>query len=218
MSFVLQENTATPMPKARERTASHLLEIVHSDVCGPMRIKSVGGAAYFATFRDDRYRWIEVHFLKSKDEVKTAFMKFQELVENQKERRIKILRTDNGLEYNGMDFTYFFEQSGIKRERTVPYTPQQNGVAERMNRTLNDMARCMVIQAGLPQTFWAEAIATAAYIRNRCPTKPLDKMTPYEAWYGSKPNVSHFRTFGSSAWALNKEPTEGKSDLRSVYW
>lgn len=214
---ILGKQSATPMPKASETKVENLLDVVHSDVCGPMRTRSIGGAKYFVTFVDGKSRWVDVYFLKSKSEVKPTFLKYKMLVENQKERKIKILRTDNGLEYCGKDFTDELEKSGIRRERTVEYTPQQNGVAERMNRTLVEMARCVMLQADLPNGFWAEAISTAAYIRNRCPTKPLvENMTPHEVWFGKMPVVSHFRHFGSKAFALNKRPQKGKFDPRSV--
>lgn len=114
-----------------------MLELVHSDVCDPMRTKSIGGAAYFATFIDDTSRWVDVYFLKSKSDVKEAFLKYKALIENQTECRIKALRTDNGFEYCGPEFTKE-EEAGIRRERTIAHTPQQNGTAERMNRTSRD--------------------------------------------------------------------------------
>lgn len=213
---ILGKQTATPFPKSEEKAPRLLLEIVHSDVCGPMRVKSLGGALYFATFIDDRSRWVEVYMLKTKDEVKNAFKHYQALVENLLERKIKILRTDNGLEYCGKEFTKELEEAGIQRERSVAYTPQQNGLAERMNRTLTEMARCMLIQADLSIKFWAEAVSTAAYIRNRCPTKALKYETPYEVWNGVKPDVSNMKTFGCTAFSLNKKPSKGKFEPRST--
>lgn len=172
---------ATPFPQVSNSRSRKMLELVHSDVCGPMRIKSIGGAAYFATFIDDKSRWVDVYFLKTRSDVKEAFLKYKALIENQTEYRIKVLRTDNGLEYCGTEFTQEIERSGIRRERTVAHTPQQNGTAERRNRTLVEMARCLMLQSKLPPHFWAEAIATAAYIRNRCPTRNLEDSTPFEA-------------------------------------
>lgn len=142
-------------------------------------------------------------------------MKYKSLVENQKDCKIKILRSDNGLEYSGKSFNQALEKAGIKREYTVPHTSRQNRVAERMNRTLVEMARCLLSQANLPDEFWTKAVSTAAYIRNRCPTKALGNMTPFESWFGRKPNVSHFRTFGCKAYVLNKIPTKGKLKPKS---
>ncbi|RDX64254.1 hypothetical protein CR513_57211, partial [Mucuna pruriens] len=108
-----------------------------------------------------------------------------------------ILRTDGGGEYNSKEFKEFCEAKGIEHEVTAPYTPQHNGLAERRNRTLLDMARCMIKGKGLPNCYWGEAVTTAAYVLNRCPTKRLQSVTPEEAWTGDKPMVNHLRIFGS---------------------
>ena len=97
-------------------------------------------------------------------------------------RRLKVLRTDNGDEYTSTEFEDYLREEGVCHERTVPKTPEQNGVAERLNRTLVEMTRAMLIDSKLPHRFWAEALATAAYLRNRCPTKAVNGMTPHEAW------------------------------------
>lgn len=180
-----------------------------------MRTKSIDSARYFATFIYRKSRWTEVYFLKSKDEVKEAFIQYKSLVENQKDCKIQILRSDNGLEYRGKWFDRELEKAGIKREYTIPHTPQQNGVSKRKNRTIVEMARCLLSQANLPDEFWAEAVSTAMYIRNRCPTKILGNRIPFESWFGRKPNVSHFKTFGCKAYVLNKDPTRGKLESKS---
>lgn len=193
-----------PFPKQSETCAKDILDVVHSDVCGPINVPSVGGSKYFLTFIDDRSRRIFIYFMKSKDEVFDKFKEFQKLVERQTGKKIKILRSDNGGEYINAEFNKYLKESGIARQLSVPHSPQQNGVAERANRTLVEMARTMMLHAGVKDNLWAEAIMTAAYLRNRCPTKHLDDKTPYEIWHGRKPNVSHFRTFGSYCVALNK--------------
>ncbi|EZA50979.1 Copia protein [Ooceraea biroi] len=104
----------------------------------------------------------------------------------------------------------------IKRRLTIPHTPEQNGVAERKNRTLVETARCLLAQSGLPAHFWAEAINTANYIRNRCISKSLGDNTPYELWQGEKPDIGHLRTFGSKVFVLNKNPNKGKFEPRSI--
>ena len=100
------------------------------------------------------------------------------------------------------EFNAFLAERGIKHQYTVPYTPQQNGVAERKNRSLMEMARCMVKSHALPHSFWLEAVMCATYVLNRCPTKALHSITPYEAWHGQKPSVAHLRVFGCLAYAL----------------
>ncbi|KMQ86259.1 retrovirus-related gag-pol polyprotein [Lasius niger] len=204
----------SPFPKKSERE-SEILEIVHSDICGPMRVESNGKAKYYVTFIDDNTRWCEVRFLKSKDEVLQRFKEFKNLVENQKEKKIKYLQSDNGTEYKSNQFDNFLKEHGIARRFSIAYNPEQNGIAERKNRTLNDMARCLLIQSGLPSSFWAEAISTANHIRNRCPTSSLNGKTPYEAWTGKKPNVSYFREFGCRVFSLNTRPGKEKFDPRS---
>lgn len=192
------------------RRASAVLELIHSDICGPMNLPSLGGARYFITFIDDKTRYCEVKMLKQKSDALQAFKEYVRRVERQTGYRVKTLRTDNGREYMSGEFTAFLKTLGIKRELTVQYTPQQNGVAERANRTIVEMARCLIIESGLPQSLWAEAVNTAVFLRNRCPTKSLDKMTPFEAWTGRKPHVGFLRTFGSEAITLIKGHRMGK--------
>jgi transposase InsO family protein len=106
--------------------------------------------------------------------------------------------------------------NGIKRQLTASYTPQQNGVAERKNRTIVEMAKSMLKGKGLPNMFWAEAVATAVYLLNRSPTKAVKKRTPYEAWSGRKPEVSHFRIFGSIAYVHIPSEKIKKFDVRGI--
>lgn len=119
--------------------SSAVLDLIHSDICGPMRTTSLGGYKYFALFIDDFSRKFFVHFLKNKSDIFSEFKIFKYRVERETDRKIKILRTDNGGEYINGEFDRFLESEGIRRHLTVPYTPQQNGVAERANRTLVEM-------------------------------------------------------------------------------
>ncbi|GBN59582.1 Retrovirus-related Pol polyprotein from transposon TNT 1-94 [Araneus ventricosus] len=212
------KQTATPFSKEPKNRSSQLLSVIHSDLCGPMRVESIGRSFYFATFIDDCSRFVQVYFLRSKDEVKSAFLEFKAYIENKLNCKIKTLRTDKGLEYVGPNFDHYLVKNGIKRERTCAYTPQMNGIAERENRTLVNMARCLLFQSGLPVKFWAEAINCAVYIRNRCPTRGLQDLnqTPFQKLFGKKPTVKHFQTFGQKAFALNKQPQKGKFDARST--
>lgn len=204
----------TPFPKKSERK-TELLEIIHSDVCGPMRTESNGKAKYFVEFIDDYSRWCVVKFLQRKSEVFEETKQFIAAVENMKDRRVKIFQSDNGTEYTSKSFTDYLKSKGISRRLTVPYNPEQNGIAERKNRTLLDMARCLLIQSELSSTFWAEAVNTANYIRNRCPTKSLNGRTPYELWTGETPDISNLKEFGSRVLFLNREPGRGKFEPKS---
>ena len=192
-------------PKKAESETKQPLELVHSDVCGPMSVDSVGGSRYFVTFIDDFSRYTVVYTMKTKGETLLKFKEYVALMENatghkvMKLRTIKRLRTDNGGEYTSNEFNQYCKDKGIQRELTIPYSPQQNGVAERMNRTILDLARSMLHQTNLGFEFWAEAIATAVYIRNRSPTSKLKNQTPFECWFEKKPTVSHLRVFGCKA-------------------
>ena len=169
------------LPFSKEsKQYSRLLEIIHSDVCGPMSMNSHGGSRYMVTFIDDYSGWCEVYFLKRKDEILNAFQTFKKFAERQTGQKIKYLKSDNGREYCNRSFNSFLRNEGIRRRLSVPYTPKQNGIAEWKNRTLIEMARCMLIQAYLSHGFWAEAVSTANYIRNRCSTKRLEGKSPYE--------------------------------------
>jgi transposase InsO family protein len=185
-----------PFPKKSDHFSSKPLELIHSDVCGPFHISSLGGSWYFASFTDDFSRYVTVSMLKTKDGVIEKFKEFTESAENQHESKVKKFRSDGGGEYISKRFKDICKSRGIVVDGSIPYSPQQNGISERMNRTLVEMARSMIYHANIPQKFWAEAISTAAYLRNRCPTSSFKGETPHERWFGVKPDVDHIRVFG----------------------
>jgi len=129
-------------------------------------------------------------FLKNKNDVFSNFKKWKALIENQTNKKIKRLRTDNGLEFCEGQFNEFCENEGIVRHRIVWKTPQQNGVAECMNRTLLERARCMLSTANLSKDFWAEAINMACYLVNRYPSTAIECKTPVEVWFGTPTDYS----------------------------
>jgi hypothetical protein len=192
------------------------LELVHTDVWGPAAVSSIGGKSYFVTFIDDHSRKVWVYFLKQKSEVYEVFKKWKAMVENETGLKIKKLRSDNGGEYEDTGFKRLCFENGIRLERTVPGTPQQNGVAERMNRTLTERARSMRIQSGLPKQFWAEAINTAAYLINRGPSVPLEQRIPEEVWSGKEVNLSWLKVFGCTAYVHISDHARGKLDPKSL--
>jgi len=203
-----------PFPKHSNRN-SRMLEIIHTDLCGPMRVESNGKKKYVLTLIDDYSRWCEVRFLHSKSDVLEEFKKYKTMVETQKGKKIKMIQSDNGTEYVNKKFDRYLESCGIQRRLTVPHTPQQNGVAERKNRSLIETARCLMIQSKVSPSFWAEAVNTANHIRNRCPSKGTNGETPYKLWNGKIPNVKYFRVFGSKVLFLDKELRKGKFASRS---
>ena len=136
-------------------------------------------------------------FMKHKSEAFEKVKEYLTFIERRFGHLPKILRVDNGSEYINKDLKGWCREKGIELQTTAPYSPSQNGVAERFNRTLLELARAMLIAKKLPNFLWAEAVAYAAYLRNRAPTKALCGRTPEEAWTGKKPNVMHLREFGS---------------------
>ncbi|GJR77703.1 ribonuclease H-like domain-containing protein [Tanacetum coccineum] len=160
-----------------------------------------------------RFSW--VFFLASKDETSGILQTFIRQIENQLSHRVKIIRSDNGTEFKNRDMLEFCGNKGIKQEYSNARTPQQNGVAERMNRTLIEAARTMLADSLLPTTFWAEAVSTACYIFNRVRvTKPQNK-TPYELLFGHKPIISYIRPFGCHVTILDTLSVLGKFDGKS---
>ena len=197
---IFGKNHRIPFVKEPWRAKFHL-ELVHTDVCGPMNISSVGGNKYFLTFIDDFSRKTWIYVLKSKDEVFHCFKIFKAFVERESDRQIKMVRSDGGGEYKSNEFKRHCEELGLQHNITCPYTPQHNGVAERKNRTIMDMARSMLKAKGMPNYFWAEAVTCAVYLINRSPTRSVPNTTPIEAWSGFKPNVQHLKVFGSITYA-----------------
>ena len=196
-------------PTGKSWRAKKLLEIVHSDLCS-VEIPTPGGCRYFITFIDDFSKKAWVYFLKQKSEAIDVFKTFKAFVEKQSGCLIKALRTDRGQEY--IVGTNFYEQHGIQHQLTTRYTPQQNGVAERKNRTIMDMVRCMLKAKQMSKEFWAEPVATAVYILNRCPTKSVQDKTPKEAWSRRRPSIRHLRVFGCIAYAHVPDQIRKKLD------
>ena len=161
-SCIMGKQHRTPFPKDKPHRTSQPFEIIHSDVCGPMHIKSLGSSRYFVTFIDDHSRYTQTYFLKSKDEVLEKFKEFVNYV-NTLGKKVKVLRSDNGGVYCSKTSQDYLKEHGIQHQTTVPYNPEQNGTAERMNRTLLESARSMMYHANIPKEFWAEAVSTATY-------------------------------------------------------
>ena len=214
-SCVKGKSHRLPFQQSTTKRADHPLELIHSDVCGKIGTRSLGGGEYFVTFVDDHTRHVWVYILKHKGEVFQRFREWKALVEKSSGRKIKTLRTDNGGEYTSAEFDLYLTKEGIKHELTIPHTPQQNGVAERLNRTLVEGVRTMLADSKLPHRFWAEALSTAAYLRNRSPTKALEGITPFEAWSGTKPDVSSLRIFGCSTYAHVPKAERRKLDSKT---
>ena len=202
-------------PQAEHR-GRDLLELVHSDVCGPITPCSNGGNKYYLTFVDDFSRKCWVFMLKHKSEVFGKFKTWKAMVEKQTGKKLKCFRTDRGGEYLSSEYKLFLEKEGVDHQVTMAGTPQQNGVAERMNRTLQEKGRSMLASSGLKGGFWGEAIMTAVYLRNRSPCRMLEEdKTPEETWSGWKPSIGHLRVFGCKTFVLIPEEKRRKMEEKS---
>ncbi|WJZ95165.1 hypothetical protein VitviT2T_013955 [Vitis vinifera] len=204
---------------------SDVLELIHTNICGPFPTASWNGQQYFITFIDDYSRYGYLYLIHEKSQSLDVFKNFKVEVENQLSKKIKAVRSDRGGEYYGRydgsgeqrpgPFAKYLMECGIVPQYTMPGTPSQNGVAERRNRTLKDMVRSMISHSTLPESLWGEAIKTAIYILNRVPSKVVDK-TPYELWTSKKPSIRHLHVWGCPAEARPYKPNEKKLDSRTM--
>ncbi|KAL0553858.1 hypothetical protein IC582_007762 [Cucumis melo] len=185
--------------------AKEPLELIHSDLCGPMNVKARGGFEYFISFIDDYSRYGYLYLMEHKSEALEKFKEYKTEVENLLSKKIKILRSDRGGEYMDLRFQDYMIEHGIQSQLSAPGTPQQSGVSERRNRTLLDMVRSMMSYAQLPSSFWGYAVETAVHILNNVPSKSVSE-TPFELWRGRKPSLSHFRIWGCPAHVLVTNP------------
>ena len=160
-----------------------------------MPITSMNGSRYFLTFIDDFSRYTWVFFIKKKSEVLEQFTELKDLIENESSKKIKILRSDNGGEYISNDFLHICSKIVIPIQHSVPYTPQQNGVAERKNRYLKEMTTCMLEAKKLAGNLCAEAMNASVYIHKIFPHSYLKWNTPFKAYFEHKLDVSNLKVF-----------------------
>jgi hypothetical protein len=197
-------------------TTDRPLELLHMDLFGPIAYISISGSKYCLVIVDDYSRFTWVFFLQEKSQNQDALKGFLRRAQNEFGLRIKKIRSDNGMEFKNSQIEGFLEEEGIKHEFSSPYTPQQNGVVERKNITLLDMARTMLDEYKTPDRFWVEAINTACYSINRLYLHLILKKISYELLTGKKPNVSYFRVFGSKCFILIKRGISSKFAPKAV--
>jgi hypothetical protein len=197
-------------------TTDRPLELPHMDLFGPIAYISIGKSKYCLVIVDDYSRFTWVFLLQEKSQPQDTLKGFLRRAQNEFSLRIKKIRSDNGTEFKNSQIEVFLEEEDIKHEFSSPYTPQQNGVVERKNRTLLDMARTMFDEYKTPVRFWAEAINTACYSINRLYLHRILKKTSYELLTGKKPNVSYFRVFGSKCFILVKRGRKSKFAPKAV--
>nr|GEV70124.1 hypothetical protein [Tanacetum cinerariifolium] len=181
-----------PIPKKNSWRATKKLQLIHSDICGPISPIS-----------------------NSEKEAFTKFKNFKNLIEKEAGTSIQCLRTDRGEEFTSNEFTTFCDEHGINRQLTAAYTPQENGVAERKNKTIMTMVHSMLNEKHVLKEYWAEATNWSVQVLNRCQTSALDNMTPQEAWSGMKPKVDYFRVFGCLAYVHVPYQKRHKLDEKS---
>jgi transposase InsO family protein len=208
------KQVGTHHPHKNIMTADRPLELLHMDLFGPIAYISISGSKYCLVIVDDYSRFTWVLFLQA--QTQETLKEFLRRAQNEFGLRIKKIRSDNGTKFNNSQIEGFLEEEGIKHELSSPYTPQQNGVVERKNRTLLDMARTMLDEYKTPDRFWAEEINTACYSINRLYLHRILKKTSYELLTGKKPNASYFRVFGSKCFILVKRGRKSKIASKAV--
>jgi transposase InsO family protein len=195
-------------------------KLIHCDLCGPIHVTSAGGMRYFMLLKDDYSDYRTVYFLKEKsaEEVTERIQDFINQVKYDLPEGLDsfhCLKTDQGLEFMNDKLETLLRKKGIKHITSTPYTPEQNGVIERDNRTVMEAARSMIFTSKMDKKYWCEAINTAVYLLNRTTNKRLKSTTPYELWTGQKPNLSHIRIFGTEAWKKTEHFQRKKLDEKS---
>lgn len=214
-SCLLGKQVRQSFPQATSFRATNILELVHGDLYGPITPPTAAQNRYIFVLIDDHSRYMWSVLLKEKGEAFKKFKIFKACVEQETGVTIKTFRTDRGGEFVSQEFQDFCDTNGIKRHLTAPYSPQQNGVVERRNRTLMGMTRSLMKHMSVPNYLWGEAVRHATYLINRVATRTLLKQTPYEVFKSKKPNVAHLRIFGCIGYAKAEAAHLKKLDDRS---
>ena len=197
------------------RISNEPLELIHTDICGPMSVETPSGKRYYLTMIDDFSRYCVVYLLNTKDQAKEKIIEYIETMENQLNKRAKKIRSDNAKEYISKDIEKYFVKKSIVHELSAPYTPQQNCLSERENRSLTETGKRFLFEAKMNLKYWGEAIMTANYLLNRLPTRCHDK-TPFEMLYGDKLKLGHIKTFGCTSFMLIPKQNRKKLDEKSL--
>jgi transposase InsO family protein len=203
-------------PHKNIMTMDRPLELLHMDLFGSIAYISIGGSKYYLVIVDDYSRFTWVSFLQEKSQTQETLKGILRRAQNEFGLRIKKIRSNNGTKFKNSKIEGFLEEEGIMHEFSSPYTPQQNGVVERKNRTLLDMARTMLDEYKTLNQFWAKAINTTCYSINQLYLHRIIKKTSYEVLTGKKPNVSYFRVFGSKCFILIKRGRKSKFAPKAV--
>lgn len=190
--------TRLPFQEKERKNSNRILELIHSDLCGPVTPTTHDNKKYMLTFIDDYSHFAYIYLIESKTEVLKHFKYYVNTVEAQFGTKISRFRCDNGTEYKNKEFNDYCNEKGIRREFSMNYTPQQNGVSERFNRTLVEKARTLLADSNFNKELWGEAAYTATYIINRLPTR--NGIIPAELWFGKSPDYKKLQCFGIPAY------------------
>jgi transposase InsO family protein len=197
-------------------TTSRPLELLNMDLFEPVAYLSIGGSKYGLVIVDDYSRFTWIFFLHDKFETQETLKHFLRQAQNEFELKVKKIRSDNGSEFKNLQVEEYLKEKGIKHEFSAPYMPQQNGVVERKNRTLFDMARMMLGEYKMSERFWSEFVNTACNAINRLYLHCILKKTTYELLTNNRPNVSYFHVFGSKCYILVKKGRHSKFAPKAV--
>jgi hypothetical protein len=204
-----------------DNIAQGILDLVHYDVCGPMLSPSLSGCLYYVIFIDDYSSKCWIYFLKAKSDTFDKFKEYKSFIEKQTGKHIRVLRTNNEGEFESLQFEDLCKSTRIKRQLTIPYNPQQNGVVERKNMTICEAGKERMFDQDLPNSLWAEATSTVVYTQNRFPHAILKDKTPTKVFSGIKPKVGHLRIFGCPVYIHVPKENRTKmepSGKKGVFW
>jgi GAG-pre-integrase domain len=200
-----------PFPKESQTKYKEIGNMTYTDVWGPARTTGIHGEQYYISFTDGHSAHSVIIFMKHKSEADEKIKQYKEFIKMQHGKRCKAFCFDGGGEYISQKLRKQLKDEGIHIEITAPYSPSQNGVAERLERT-----RAMLIQNSIPKFLWPEAMTYAVYLKNRSPTRALKApITPYEAFWNKKPNISQLQEFGINCWILQQGEKPSKLDAKS---
>ena len=206
--------TRQTFPQESKNRAKTYGEVIHTDLWGPAQTTSLGGHSYYISFTDDFSRETKLTFLKQKSEALASYKQYEAWLGRQRAgAKVKTVRSDRGGEYLSSEFDKYLQDNGIERQLTVHDSPQSNGVAERLNRTLVEHARAMLLARDLPKFLWAEAVNYATWLKNRLPSHAIPGHTPFDLIHGRRPSLSEAHEFGSPAY-VRLENT-GKLEARA---
>ncbi|KAJ2965493.1 hypothetical protein NUW54_g14102 [Trametes sanguinea] len=204
-----------PFPKASFTRVGQIGDLTVCDMWGPARYRGIHGEYYFTLFTDVCTRYATRYFSTDKKHQLDAVRAYRAFLKTQKNVRLKTIRVDNGKEFVNRSIKQFLRAHGTQLELTAPHSSAQNGIAERSFLTVLNAARAMLFEANLPTNLWPEAVNYAVYLKNRAPTRALPNKTPFEAFWGHKPNVSHLREFGAPCWVLRQDTSLHKLARKS---